>query len=444
MMILKKHLPRRTVLRGMGAALAVPLLDAMVPAYTAAGRTAATPVKRIGAVYFPHGCGDMTHYTPPTEGLLEMPPVLAPLSGFRDRLLVASGLDCQRMYVQDGGPHPRAQTTWLTGCTARRTEGPDIRAGVSMDQVAARVFARQTQLASLELGIEPVEMIGACALGYSCAYSNTISWRTPTTPLPMENNPRAVFERLFGASDSTDREARAADIMRDRSILDSVIDEVRRLQGTLGARDRNKVNDYLESLRDVERRIGIAEQQLDQELPVVERPIGVPAVYEEHVKLMFDLLALAFQTDLTRVSTFLMARENSNRPYLELGVADGHHGLSHHQDNPEKIAQLFKINTFHAGLLAHLLERLRATEDGDGSLLDHTLLLYGSGMSNPNLHDWSDVPTVVVAGSIMNIKTGRHVRLPKGTPLASMQLTLLDRVGVQIEEFGDSAGRLEI
>jgi hypothetical protein len=443
MIITKRHLPRRAVLRGLGATIALPLLDAMIPAARALRLTAAAPVRRLGVVYVGNG-QNMSLYTPRSEGPLELSSVLEPLAPFQDRVLVASGLDSMRTYRQDGGPHPRAQTTYLTGMTPKRTEGRDIEAGISMDQIAARQFEKETQLASLELALESTDLLGVCSLGYSCAYNNTIAWRTPTTPLPMENNPRAVFERLFGASDSTDRKTRLADIHKDRSLLDSVTEEVTRLNRRVGPSDRSKVTDYLESIRDIERRIQKAEQQVDQELPVVAQPVGIPTTFEQHVRLMFDLSALAYQCDLTRVITFVMARELSTRAYPEIGVSEPHHPLSHHGDDPEKLARLAKISTFHMHQFAYFLERLRSTPEGDGSLLDQSLLLYGGGMSNPNLHDHLNLPTVIVAGKSIGITTGRHVRFPKGTPWTNMQVTLLDKVGVRVDHFGDSTGILSI
>jgi hypothetical protein len=443
MMIAKRHLSRRTVLRGLGASIALPLLDAMVPAMTEIRLTAAAPVKRLGVIYVGNG-QNMALYTPPAVGPLELSPVLSPLAPYKDRVLVASGLDSMRSYVQDGGPHPRAQTTYLTGATPKRTEGRDLKAAMSMDQIAARQFERDTQLASLELAIESTDLLGVCSLGYSCAYNNTIAWRTPTTPLPMENNPRAVFERLFGASDSTNRDTRLADLRGNRSVLDSVAEEVARLQKRVGASDRTKVADYLEAIRDIERRIQTAERQVDQELPLVEQPAGIPATFEQHVRVMFDLFALAYQCDLTRVVTFLMVRELSQKAYTELGVSEPHHPLSHHGDDPAKLAQIAKIGTYHMQQFAYFLERLRSIPDGDGSLLDHSLLLYGGGMSDPNIHDHRNLPTLVVAGKPMGITTGRHMAFPKPTPWANMQLALLDRVGVRVDGFGDSTEVLGI
>jgi hypothetical protein len=344
----------------------------------------------------------------------------------------------------DSGPHPRCQTAWLTGTRAKRTEGADIRAGVSMDQVIAKEWQNETQLASLELGIESNDLLGVCNIGYSCAYNNTVSWRSPTSPLPMENNPRAVFERLFGASDSTDPKTRLADIQKNRSILDSVREKASFLQGKLSSGDRARLGEYLESVRDIERRIQKGEEQVTQELPVVEQPIGIPKSYEEHVKLMFDLMAIAYQTDLTRVATFMMGREASVRSYPEIGVPDSHHPLSHHGNDPEKTAKIAKINTYQTGLLAYFLDKLKATQDGDGTLLDHTMLLYGSGMSDSNIHYPRNVPTLVVSGGdAFNVKGGRHVQFSE-RPLSNLQLTLMEKLGLQVEKFGDSTGELNL
>jgi hypothetical protein len=369
---------------------------------------------------------------------------MEPLTPFKDRLLVVSGLDSREGDGTDSGPHPRCQTSWLTGCRAKRTEGADIYAGVSMDQIVAREFGKETQLGSLELGIESNELMGVCNIGYSCAYNNTCSWRTPTTPLPMENNPRAVFERLFGSSDSTDSAARLADIKRNRSILDSVLERVSTFQRGLSASDQSRVTEYLDSVRDIERRIQKAEQQVDQELPVVEQPIGIPALYSEHANLMFDLMAIAYQTDLTRVSTFMLSREASVRSYPEIGVADSHHPISHHANDPEKLAKIAKINKFHMQLFASFVKKLASTPDGDGTLLDHTLLLYGSGMSDSNIHYTRNVPTLVVGGGkTFNIAGGRHLRFPE-KPLSNLQLTLIEKLGLPVEHFGDSTGELNL
>jgi hypothetical protein len=386
---------------------------------------------------------NMSRWTPPSEGALELSPILTSMAAFKDRLLVVSGLDSKEAMTNDAGPHPRAQTTWLTGSPAKRTEGIDPHAGISMDQVAAFTLGEQTQLKSLELALEPVDALnGNCAAyGYACIYSSTISWRTADNPLPMEVNPRAVFERLFGASDSTDQKARVAQIRKDRSLLDAINDKLAHLQGRLGQRDRAKLADYVESVRDVERRIHMAEAHAATELPVIDKPAGVPATFEEHGKLMFDLLALALQTDVTRVSTMLYSREGSLRGFPEIGIPDAWHPLSHHQDAPEKLEKQAKLNVYHMRVFAHFIERLNAIADGEGSLLDQTTVLYGSGMSDSNLHAPFDVPTMVLGGPA-GLKGGRHVRCPKGTPLSNLQLTLLQKMGIDTDHFGDSTGTL--
>ena len=448
MIATKKYLSRRTVLRGLGATIALPLLDGMVPAFAAIRNTAANPVRRLGAIYVPMGM-DMAHWTPSADGReFELTPILQPLAPYRDRLLVLTGLDSNEAgpRPQDsGGPHTRVQAAWLTGVRAKKTQGADFELGTSMDQIAAREFAKQTQFASLELALESVDVVvGACDFGYTCAYTSTLAWRSPTTPLPMMINPRVVFERLFGDSGSTDPRVRRARMQKDASILDSVKQEVAGLQRKLGPRDQVKVNEYLEAILDIERRIQIAEKQSSRELPLIEQPMGIPASFEEHSKLMFDMLTLAYQTDLTRVATFMMSRELSARTYPEIGLPEPHHPMSHHQNNPEKLAKLAKLNTFHAQMFAYFVEKLRSTPDGDGSLLDHTLLLYGSGMSDPNLHKNLDLPTLVVAAPSVGVKAGRHVTYPKGTPLANLHLSLLDKMGVRVDRLGDSTGQLNL
>ena len=439
MIITRKHIPRRTVLRGLGATVALPWLDAMVPAL-APRALAATPVRRFGAVFVPMGM-NMAHWTPTTEGALEISPILQPLTAFRDRLVVVSGLDNTPANANDGAPHPRCQTSWLTAVSAFKTEGANIHAGVSMDQIAAQEFGKLTQLASLELTLEAFDLAGNCA-GYSCAYNATVSWRTPTTPLPMEANPRAVFERLFGASNTTDAKARLAALRRDRSILDAMADKISALQRGLGSRDRAKVTGYLEAVRDVERRIQKAEEQSDRALPLVEKPVGVPTDFMEHGKLLVDLQALALQTDLTRVFTFAVAQEQSTRTYPEVGVNEPHHPVSHHGNMPDKLALQTRINLYHLTLFAYFLEKLRSIPDGEGTLLDHTLMLYGSGMSNSNTHSYLNVPTMVVGGPAFGMRGGRHLRYPSGTPLANLHLTMLQRMNLQVERFGDSTGTL--
>lgn len=444
MIISKMHMPRRTFLQGLGATVALPLLDAMVPAATAQAKTAAVPPRRFGVTYVPNGFV-MSKWTPSAVGTdFELPPILAPLSERRDRVLVISNLTHQPAVSLPGegsGDHVRAAASFLTGVHPKRTEGPDIRAGVSLDQIVARELGRDTPLDSLELCLEANDLAGSCEAGYSCAYANTLAWRTETTPLPMENDPRAVFERLFGDTDSTTPEARQSRIRRQKSLLDGLLQDVAKLHGRLGADDRVKLTQYLEAIRDTERRIQKIEGQSTRELPPTERPVGTPTSYADHARLMFDLQVLAFQGDVTRVTTFMMARETSQRPYPEIGIADGHHGLSHHGGAADKIEQVTKINVFHMTQFAYFLERLAATPDGDGSLLDHTLLLYGCGLSDSNQHLHNDLP-ILVAGGRGRLAGGRHVRLSADTPLTNLQLTLLDALGVPLERFGDSTGRV--
>jgi Protein of unknown function (DUF1552) len=445
MIITKMHLSRRTMLRGLGTVLALPLLDAMVPALTAVARTAAAPVRRFGVFYVPNGMS-MPYWVPKTEGALqELPPTLRSLAAFKDRLLLCAGLadEAANLVKGAGGDHARSAGTFLTGVPFKISSGADVLAAVSMDQIAALEMAKETQLASLELGIESNAMLGACDGGASCAYTNTISWRTPTTPLPIENDPRAVFERLFGTSGSTDRSARLARIRRDRSILDFVGADVSNLQKLIGSQDKVKVAEYLESVRDIERRIQMAEGQNSRELPVVEQPVGVPTDYAEHAKLMMDLLALAYQTDLTRISTFMLAREVSAHAYPEIGVSDSHHPLSHHQDEPAKLERLHKINEYHMQQFAYLVKKLAETPEGDGgNMLDHTLFLYGTGISDSNTHFHDDLPIALIGGKGTGLKGGRFVKHPKGTPLTNLHVTILDKLGVPVERFGDSTGQL--
>ena len=445
MIVTKRRVARRTVLRGLGATLALPLLDAMVPAFTPLRASAAGPTRRLVTVYVPNGV-IMDRWTPASEGAgFDLPPTLAPLAPFRDDLVVLSGLVHQTAYPLPGegaGDHARAAACYLTGVHPKKTEGADIRAGVSMDQIAARHVGAETQLASLELGCDPSYFLGACDAGYSCAYGNTLSWRTETTPLPVEINPRAVFERMFGDAADTSAAARRRRIRDDRSILDALLQDVERLQGTLGAGDRAKLSQYVDAVRDVERRIQTAERQSARELPVLEKPPGVPDRYDDHVRTMFDLQVLAFQTDLTRVSTFIMSREVSSRTYPELGIPDPHHPISHHQNDGTKIEKLAKINTFHVSLFAHFLDRLRATGDGDGSLLDQAMITYGCGISDSDQHLHDNLPVLVAGGGGGRISGGRHLRFPPDTPMTNLLLTLLDDMGVPIEALGDSRGQL--
>ena len=444
-MIITKHsLPRRTFLRGAGATLALPLLDGMVPAFAAVRRSAAKPVPRLFTGYVPNGV-IMDRWTPAAEGALTaLPPTLEPLTPFRDKLLVVSGLADAPAFPLPGegtGDHVRAAATFLTGVHPKKTDGPDIRGGTSMDQMAAGVLGRETVLASLELAIDPNELIGACEAGWSCAYANTLSWRNPTTPLPMENQPRAVFERLFGDADDTTPEARRARLREDRSILDSLVREVADFQRVLGPGDRTKVTQYLDAIRDVERRIRLAEARSHRELPELARPGGgIPDTFEEHARVMLDLQVLAFQADLTRVVTFMMSREVSPRTYPELGIPDPHHGLSHHQNRPEQMAKLAKLNRHHVEQLAYFMEKLAATPDGDGTLLDQVLIQYGCGISDGNQHLHVNLPVLVAGGAAGAVEGGRHLRVAEETPLTNLQLAVLEKLGVPTEKLGDSTG----
>ena len=447
MIVTQKHLSRRTVLRGVGASLALPLLDGMVPAFAATRKTAAAPVRRFGAVYVPMGA-NMPLWTPKSVGpLTELSPTLSVLSGFKNQMLVLSGLDMDPAEPgpgDGGGQHSRAQASWLTGVRAKKTDGPGFEVGISMDQHMAQGLPNETQLRSLELAVEAVDLVGACEIGYTCAYTGTLSWRTPTTPQPMETNPRLVFERLFGDTGSTDPNIRRAREAKNKSLLDSVSQSVADLQKHIGPSDRRKLTDYLDAVRDIERRIQRAEEQSTRELPVVDQPAGVPSSYEEHAKLMFELLALAWQIDMTRVATLMLARELSVRTYPEIGVLDPHHPLSHHQENPEQLVKQGKLNVFHLRLFAHFLQKLASTPDGDGSLLDHSMVMYGSGMSNSNLHLPKNLPTVILGKGVDQLQGGRHLRFKDGTPVTNLQLTLMEKMGVRLERFGDSTGTLNL
>ena len=443
MYVTRRFLPRRTVLRGLGTALALPFLDSMAPALTALSKTAAAPVKRFGVFYVPNGMS-MPFWSPEHEGPLdELPPVLRSLTDLKQHVLMCGGLDDEAAnLVKGGGDHSRSAGTFLTCVPYKLTAGADVHAAVSVDQVAARELGRQTQLTSLELGIESNSMLGSCDGGASCAYTNTVAWRTPTTPLPIENNPRAVFERLFGASGTTDPDARQARMRRDRSLLDAVSGELRHLGLSLGPGDQVKLDEYLEAVRDAERRIQLAERQSATELPVVDRPIGTPSDYAEHATLLMDLLALAYQTDMTRISTFMLAREVSSRAYPEIGVSDSHHPLSHHQDRPINLQRLGVVNEYHFRQFAHLVKRLAETPEGDGTMLDSSLFLYGTGISDSNTHFHEDLPIALIGGKDAGITGGRYVRYAQGTPLANLHMTVLELLGTPAETFGDSTGTL--
>ena len=441
MIITKMALPRRSVLRGMGAALALPFLDAMTPALSAmvpgSGR-----VNRLGFFYAPNGTY-LPNFHPASTGTgYEMTPVLQALEPFRDDMVILSGLSNKGAETQSegGGVHTRVHTAWLSGTRPKKTEGADIEAGVSIDQMAAAKIGTDTPLNSLQLSLDHENTVGGCDNNYSCVYQQTYSWRTPTTPMPMESNPRAVFERLFGEG-GTPKE-RAARLKRDRSVLDLAMEDMARLQRRLGVQDRVMVDEYVHSVRDVEQRIQRAERQSrESPMPIADPPVGVPDSFDEHAKLMFDLELLAFQADVTRVVAFQMSRELNGRPYPWIGVPEGHHAVSHHQMDPVKIAQGAKINAYHVSLFARLVEKMRNTPDGDGSLLDHTLLLYGTGMGDSDHHTPVDLPAVVVGGG-RAITGGRHIRYPLHTPFANLGLTLLHKVGVDRERVADSTGLL--
>lgn len=443
--ITKRHLSRRTALKGIGVTLGLPLLDSMVPAQTPLAKTAANPRMRMGLCFIPHGAV-MTNWTPKTEGALELSRTLMPLAPYQDQVVVVSNL-AHKMAApggpgDNGGDHTRSPAVYLNGVHPKRTDGADIQAGVTIDQMAAAEIGQDTPLPSLELATEDFSgLVGSCDVGFSCTYMNTISWRTPTTPLPMEINPRVVFDRMFG--DGATVEERLARIEQQRSILDAVTAQVNRLQGKLGATDRTRVSEYLETVREIERRIQLSEKQnANGNLDVPTSPSGIPDDHQEHSKLMFDLMALSFQADITRVSSYMMAREVSYRTFPMLGISEGFHPASHHQNNADRLENLTKINTYHVSLVAHLLERLKNTPDGDGTLLDHSLILYGSGMSNSNVHDHSPLPVLVAGGANGRMKGGRHLKYPENTPMANLLLSILNKAGVNKESVGDSTGPL--
>jgi hypothetical protein len=443
--VTKKHLPRRTFLRGLGVTLSLPLLDSMVPAQTPLTKTAAKPQFRMGLCFIPHGAV-MANWTPAAEGPLELSRTLAPLEPYKNQVVVVSNL--AHKMAEPGGPgdnggdHTRSPSVFLNGVHPKRTDGADIYAGITIDQIAAQKIGQETPLPSLELATEDYSgLVGSCDVGFSCAYMNTISWRTNNTPMPMEINPRVVFDRMFG--DGATAEERLERIEQQRSILDAVTGQVKRLEGKLAAGDRNRVAEYLDTVREIERRIQLTEKQTsNSNLDVPASPSGIPDDHEAHSKLMFDLMAIAFQADITRISTFMMAREVSYRTFPMLGISEGFHPASHHQNNAARLEALTKINTYHVTLVAHLLNRLKSTPDGDGTLLDHSLILYGSGMSTSNIHNHSPLPILVAGGAAGKMKGGRHVKYPENTPMANLLLTILDKAGIPQQSVGDSTGML--
>ncbi|HUQ72633.1 MAG TPA: DUF1552 domain-containing protein [Planctomycetaceae bacterium] len=439
MIVTKKALSRRTVLKGLGTALALPLLDAMVPALTAAAQTPASPaqLRRIGYVYMPMG-SDQSRWTPPGDTLDELSPTLEPLAKVKQHVAILSNMEVQNAYP---GTHATSNSSFLSAAKAKWTESTDYHLGTTADQIAAQQIGQGTQLPSLEMAMDLLATVGQCDNGYACVYQNNLSWSSPTTPLPAEAHPRIVFERLFGEGGSPADRQRA--LKQRASLLDSVTGEIQRLNSTLGPSDRAKVDQYLHTVREVERRIQQAEANTqDNPLPDLDRPVGVPAAYADHARLMFDLQVLALQGDVTRVITFQLARETSNRTYPEIGVPEAHHPLTHHGNDPAKIAQVAKINRFHVSLFAEFLEKLQATPEGTGTLLDHSLYLYGSGMGNPNVHDHGNLPIIVAGGAAGKMRGNRHHRFPTSTPLANLHLTLLDKVGVQLDKFADSTGKI--
>ena len=439
MVPLTKSLSRRTVLRGAGATLALPLLDAMFPAFGRRARAALKPVHRFQTFYVPNGMA-MEYWSPRGEGAaFELSPILGPLAPYRDQMLVLSGIKASWNYI-----HAGASGAFLTGATHGGRNEVEIIAEVSMDQLLARRFAKETQVASLELSMDGPANAGACTGNLSCTYTHTLSWRSPTQPLPMEWNPRAVFEKLFGDSGSTERAAREARLRQHKSILDSVAEKLADLKKELGPPDQVKIDEYTEAIRDVERRIQKAEEQRGVELPAMEQPQGAPPVFEDHLALMLDLQLLALQSDLTRVITFMLGKEQSARPYPQIGVPEAHHPLSHHNNIPELIAHMSKINRYHTQLFSRYLAKLRATPDGDGSLLDHMTILYGSGISNSTRHAAENLPLLVIGGGAGRLKGGRHIAYSGEPPMANLLVTLMDKLGVPVERLGGSTGELPL
>jgi len=438
MIITKKAIPRRTFLRGMlGATMSLPLLEAMVPAATPLAKTAANPVRRLGFVFMPMGC-DITRWTPPGTDLAQLSPSLSSLAPIKDYVTILTNLELANAYP---GTHATSNAAFLSAAKAKLTESSDYYLGTTVDQIAAKQIGQQTQLPSIEMSMDLMQTVGQCDNGYACVYQNNLSWSSPTTPLPAEAHPRLVFEMLFGEGGSlADRRA----VLRKRaSLLDSFSDDLARLNRELGPSDRRRVSQYLDTVREVERRIQKAETDAaDNPLPDLDRPMGVPAAYADHARLMFDLQVLAFQGDVTRVTTFQLARETSNRTYPEIGVPDPHHPLSHHGNDPEKIAKMAKINQFHVSLFSEFVAKLKATPEGNGNLLEHSLFLYGSGMGNPNVHDHINLPIIVAGGAAGGMKGNRHIKFERATPLANLHLTLLDKVGVHLDSFADSKGKV--
>jgi hypothetical protein len=453
MIITKRSLPRRTVLRGLGATLALPLLDAMVPALSPTLKSAANPVCRMGFVYVPNGVAmndSINHWTPKGMGsAFEYSPILAPLAPYRDRVTVVSGLaQKQAESLGDGnGEHTRACATWLAGVHPKKTEGADISLGTTADQIAAAALGKESALPSMEMISSEIDLVlgGQCESGYSCAYMNTVSWQSPTTPLPVENNPSVIFDRLFGEGGT--REERLERARKKQSLLDRVNQDLARLQSSLGPGDRVRIAEYLDAVREIERRIQTAEaQNASSTLPVPDRPTGIPPRFDDHLKLLYDLQWLAYQGDMTRVFTLMYGRELNSRSYPEIGISEPHHGLSHHGDKAEQLEKFARLNTYQVQLFAYFLEKLRSTPDGDGTLLDHSILLYGGAMSNPNIHLHVNLPLVVAGGGVGRLKGGRHLSFPPSdnVPMTNLLVSLLDKGGVRVDKLGDSTGRINL
>jgi Protein of unknown function (DUF1552) len=442
MIITKMALPRRTFLRGMGAALALPMLDAMVPALAAqAAKPKAVP--RLGFYYVPNGTY-LPNFHPVGVGAnFELTPVLKPLESLRNNIVVLSGLANKgaENLSEGGGVHTRVGAAWLSGIRPKKTEGADIEAGTSIDQMAAAVIGQDTPLNSLQMALDYDFVVGSCENGYSCVYQRTFSWKTPTTPMPMESNPRAVFERMFGEGGTAAE--RFARMRQDRSILDLAVEDMARLRRRLGGDDRSTVDEYLTAIRDVEQRIQRAERQTQTSaIPAVEQPVGIPDQFDDHARLMLDLNLLAFQADVTRVVAFQFSRELSGRPYPWVGVPDGHHSVSHHQLDPEKIMKATKINAYHVSLFGYLLEKMKNTRDGDGTLLDNSIMMYGAGMGDSDHHTPVNIPTILAGGGRGELKGGRHLVYPENTPMTNLGLTILDKIGLHKDSIADSTGRL--
>ena len=439
MIITRKALPRRTFLRGAGAALALPLLDAMIPAATALAQTPARPVPRLGFVFVPMGTDHARWIPKGGERLGELSWILSPMEPMKDKFTVVTNLELQNSYP---GTHDTSNSGFLSAAFARHTESSDYHLGTTVDQIAARQIGQQTRLASLELSLDLNPLSGVCNNGYACVYQNNLSWSSPTTPLPSEAHPRLVFERLFGEGGTP---AERAALLKSRaSLLDGFHEDIGKLRRVVGAGDRNRVDQYLDTVREIERQIQRAEEGDEEEFAVsMACSVGVPTEFGDHARLLYDLQVLALQADITRVISFQFTRELNNRTYPQIGVPEPHHPTSHHGNDPIKVEKIAQIGRYHLSFFAEFLEKLQATPDGDGSLLDNTIYLYGSGMGNPSLHDHVNLPILVAGGANTGLRGGRHIRYAQGTPLANLHLTLLDRVGVHLDSFGDSDGKID-